>query len=210
MHFEQRQLTRITRLALGPHGLHVRQSTRGGRTVLEFEMPYEEVLPVRLERTDLAPALKNLPFVVLWLLLASLAHAAQQPGGLSATGWSWAAGAAVLVGGYLLGPHTWWRRVSLRTARATVSLPDRRRSREELTAFANALDHHCKAYLREHYAAINPLGLIEPQVQRLLWLRQLNVVSEAEARALTTRLTGQVADAQLTSLGLTLEMPYVN
>ncbi|UOQ55637.1 hypothetical protein [Hymenobacter cellulosivorans] len=211
MFFEQRQLTRTTQLALRPHGLYVCQRNGRGRTLLEFEMPYEEVLPVRVERTTSTPQLKWLPFALFWVATSVLQHAAKRPGGLTNLEWAAAFGAGLLVVGvYVYGQNNWWKHFTLGTARATINLLDRPSQRHTLDHFAQALDQRTKAYLKEHYAAVNPLGIIEPQLQRLHWLKHLNVVSEAEARALATRLTGQVPAAPLVSMGQVLDAPYVN
>ncbi|TGE17411.1 hypothetical protein [Hymenobacter elongatus] len=211
MFFEQRQLTRVTQLALRPHGLYVCERTRQGKTIVEFEMPYEEVLPIRVERTTSTPQLRWLPFALFWVVSSYLQRSARLADGLSTTEWLVAFGVGlVLIGGYLYGQNNWWRHFTLGTARASIHLADRTQERTELNTFVEALDQRCKSYLREHYAAINPLGIIEPQLQRLHWLRHLNVVSESEARALATRLTGQVPTAPLVSMGQILETPYVN
>ena len=59
------------------------------------------------------------------------------------------------------------------------------------------------------HADVNPLGLIEPQLRRLRWLRELGVITEAEARIGTVRLTGRHTDT-LQGMGHELEAPYVN
>lgn len=211
MFFEQRQLTRVTQLALRPHGLYVCERTRRGTKILEFEMPYEEVLPVRVERTRSTPPLKWAPLLFFWLASYALQYAGKRPADLTNAQWAIAFGVALaLVAVYLYGQNNWWRHFTLGTSRAAIQLADRRSQRHELNNFAEALEQRSKAYLKEHYAAVNPLGIIEPQLQRLHWLRHLDVVSEAEARALATRLTGQVPTAPLISMGQTLESPYVN
>ncbi|MCB2408071.1 hypothetical protein [Hymenobacter lucidus] len=211
MFFEQRQLTRVTQLALRPHGLYVCERTRRGTKLLEFEMPYEEVLPVRVERTTSTPQLKWVPLTFLWLASYALQHSGKHVAGITNTEWAVAFGVGLLlVAVYLYGQNNWWRHFNLGTSRASIQLADRSSQRNELNNFAEALEQRSKAYLKEHYAAVNPLGIIEPQLQRLHWLRHLDVVSEAEARALATRLTGQVPTAPLISMGQTLEPPYVN
>ncbi len=89
-------------------------------------------------------------------------------------------------------------------------LADRPNERKELYRFSENLENRTKSYLREHYGAINPLGLIEPQLQRLRWLHKLEVLTDKEARALSTRLTGRVEDSPLLSMGQELEAPYAN
>ncbi|TGE29378.1 hypothetical protein [Hymenobacter metallicola] len=211
MFLEQRQLTRVTQLALRPHGLYVCERTRQGKKILEFEMPYEEVLPVRVERTTSTPQLKLAPLAFFWLASLVLQQAGKRITDLTTTEWAVAFGIlAVLVAGYFYGQNNWWRHFTLGTARANITLADRSRQRQDLDRFADALDKRTKAYLKEHYAAVNPLGIIEPQLQRLHWLQHLNVVSEAEARALATRLTGQISNVPLKSMGQNLEAPYVN
>ncbi|MGI4883961.1 MAG: hypothetical protein ACRYFR_03265 [Janthinobacterium lividum] len=212
MHFQQRQPTRATLLALREHGLYVCQRDGRGHIALELEMPYEEILPVRTERHRQVPwrQLLGLLFGALWTAATLV------PGGDVASPevtafWGWALVAAAGAGGlFFHGLHNWWSQRVLHTARAQVVLPDTPAERAAFQAFATALDRRAKTYLRREYGAVNPLGSIEPQLRRVAWLRELDVFSPAEARALTTRLTGQVPDAPLTSLGQDLDLPFVN
>ncbi len=209
MFLEQRQLTRSTQLALRPHGLYVCERTRQGRTMLEFELPYEEVLPVRVERTNATPQLQWLPLGFFWLT-AALLRKTDPASAFSTQDWLLTFGFGLaLIGLYRYARNNWWRHFTLRTARANVHLADRGSQRRELDEFAQALDQRAKTYLREHYSRVNPLGIIEPQLSRLRWLQELDVVTEAEARALTIRLTGRPAET-LKGMGHELEAPYCN
>jgi hypothetical protein len=108
------------------------------------------------------------------------------------------------------GVHEWWYKVTLSTPHLNITLADRRGQRVRFNAFAEALEARTKTYLRQEYGTINPLGIIEPQLRRVAWLRGLEVLSATEARTLTTRLTGQLPLPKLGKMGLKLEAPYVN
>ncbi|MFD1469312.1 hypothetical protein ACFQ48_13860 [Hymenobacter caeli] len=211
MHFQQRQLTRATLLALREHGLYVCQRDGRGHIALELEMPYEEILPVRTERRRQVPQrqLMGLLFGALWL-----AATLGRPGGGAAwlaEFWGWALAAGLgLVAVFFYGLHHWWSQRVLHTARAQVVLPDTPAERAAFHDFSLALDRRAKTYLRREYGTVNPLGNIEPQLRRVAWLQELNVFSPAEARALTTRLTGRVPNQPQTRLGPDLDLPFVN
>lgn len=212
MHFQQRQLTRATLLALREHGLYVCQRDGRGNIALELEMPYEEILPVRTERRRQVPQrqLMGLLFGALWLAATLVPRTSSGAAWLAEFwGWAFAAGLA-MVAFFCYGLHHWWSQRILHTARAQVVLPDTPTERAAFHAFSLALDRRAKTYLRREYGTVNPLGNIEPQLRRVAWLQELNVFSPAEARALTTRLTGQVPNAPLTSLGEDLDLPFVN
>ncbi len=213
MHFQQRQLTRATLLALREHGLYVCQRDGRGKIALELELPYEEILPVRAERRRHVPQrqLMGLLFGALWLAATTLSPRAGGGAGWLAQFWGWAfAAGAGLVAFFMYGLHHWWSQRILHTARAQVVLPDTPAERAAFHDFTVALDRRAKTYLRREYGAVNPLGVIEPQLRRVAWLQKLDVFSPAEARALTTRLTGRVPNAPLSSLGQDLDMPFVN
>ena len=212
MHFQQRQLTCATLLALREHGLYVCQRDGRGHIALELEMPYEEILPVRAERRRQVPQrqLMGLLFGALWLATTLVPRPGDGAAGL-AQDWGWAfAGGLGLVAVFFYGLRHWWSQRVLHTARAQVVLPDTPAERAAFQDFAVALDRRAKTYLRREYGTVNPLGNIEPQLRRVAWLQELNVFSPAEARALTTRLTGRVPNAPLTSLGEGLDLPFVN
>lgn len=103
-----------------------------------------------------------------------------------------------------------WSFFKLHTSRLTLTLAGRPWQRTALTNFAESLDERAKSYLRREYAGVNPLGPIEIQLHRLRWLHGLDVLTEAEARTRTTRLTGRLSTDTLRSMGQNLEMPYVN
>ncbi|WP_375435129.1 hypothetical protein [uncultured Hymenobacter sp.] len=208
---QRRLLAGTTQLALRPNGLYVCQRNRDGRPVVEFEMPYEEVLPVRVTRRRTTPQLTWLPLTILWLSINLLQRLIPTNGPLSDTTWVglFVVGGLLIAGG-LYAQRNWWQHVTLGTARANITLADRPSERASVDKFARALEQRTKAYLREEYANVNPLGIIETQLHRLRWLRTLDVLSENETRILTTRLTGRLDMPPLRSMGQVLETPYVN
>jgi hypothetical protein len=207
MLIEQRQLTQTTQLALRPHGLYISRKNRRGQTTLEVEMPYEEVLPVQVERRrNLPPRWQLLGLAYAWLV--GTQYALKQSTALY--GFVALGAGLALVALYWYGRRNWWQHFILTTTHARVVLADHRNERKVLLRFTEALEQRTKDYLREHYGNINPLGLIEPQLQRLRWLRKLEVLTEKEARALSTRLTGRIEDSPLLSMGQELEAPYAN
>lgn len=213
MQFQQSQFTRSSQLALREHGFYVSQRDGRGQIDLAVEIPYEELLPVRLEYRNTLPqrqllwALFGLLYVALHLgrpLLAS-----SEP--VSDEVWIGAFGVGgVLIAFLLYGFHNWWHQAILHTARLHVVLADHPRDRRQLRAFVGNVEAHTKNYLRREYGLINPLGLIEPQLRRLGWLHELDVLSTTEAQALATRLTGRLPGRGFRSMGQKLEPPYVN
>jgi hypothetical protein len=212
MKFQQNQLTRSIQLQLREHGLHVCERDLRGQIQLELEMPYEEILPVQLERRSAVPQ-RQLIFLLYGLVALGLNAFAPAFGGrpLPDDFWLWAVGITVAAGLFVLfGLRNWWRQQVLHTARTHLVLADFPNDRAALRGFTDALRSRTKAYLRQEYGTVNPLGIIEPQVRRVAWLRELEVLTPTEARALTTRLTGQVPAATLRSMGQELEGLFVN
>lgn len=210
---QRRLLAGSTQLALRPNGLYICQRNSHGRATLEFEMPYEEVLPVRVMRFRTTPQLTWRPLVGLWFAISLLQRLlpTNSNGQLSDAAWLGVFGfGGLLIVLYLYGQRNWWQHVTLGTSRTNITLADRPAERASVDKFARALEARTKAYLREEYANINPLGLIDTQLHRLRWLRKLDVLTEREARILATRLTGRLDLSPLRSMGQVLESPYVN
>lgn len=214
MQFHQRQLTRSTTLSLRTHGLHVAQRDGQGRLKLEAEMLFEELLPVQLDYRSAVPQrqLGGLSFGLLYLglhllqpLLATGAEPRSDEAWLGAFGLGF--GLILLL---LYAQRNWWHKAVLHTPRLQIVLADNPADRRQLRVFVSNVQARTKAHLRQQYGQVNPLGNIDSQVRRLNWLRDLDVLSPAEARALTTRLTGQVPAATLRSMGQQLEGLYVN
>lgn len=217
MNFQQRQLTRTTLLALREHGLYVSQHDGRGQADIAVEIPYEELLPLRLEYQQATPVrgLRWLAVLVLWVLgtAARIQYDVGYQGGrpLPTDFWTYALGAAALLGlGLLYAWFNWWHQAVVHTAHLRVVLANTPRDRRALKEFVQRARAHTKSYLRREYAPINPLGIIEPQLRRLAWLHELDVLSTAEAQALATRLTGRLPGRGLRSMGQKLEAPYVN
>ena len=213
MKFQQSQLTRTTLLALREHGLYVSQHDGRGQADIAVEIPYEELLPLRLEYRKAVPArgLRWLAVGTLWIAGNAVQQQVFGTRPLAEDFWTFAlvAGAA-LVAGLLYAWHNWWHQAIVHTAHLHVVLANHPRDRRVLQKFVQQATTHTKGYLRREYALINPLGIIEPQLRRLAWLHELDVLSTAEAQALTTRLTGRLPGRGLRSMGQKLEAPYVN
>lgn len=200
-----------TLLLLRQHGLYIGQRTRRGVAWLETEIPYEELLPVELERTEPTP-LRIPPastWVAIWLLAQVVRYLLQRHEDSMAF---WVAGLGFLLGlgAVLLLRRRRARTITLVTNRIRLSLRDKDSQRAHLETFTNELRLRAHGYLREEYAQINPLGPIELQLHRLKWLHHLEVLSTAELQTLSTRLTGRLSLDPLTLMGQELETPYVN
>ena len=213
MQFQQSQLTHSTQFALREHGIFVSQRDGRGQVHLSVEIPYEEVLPIRLEYRSAVPGkrLRWLAAGALGLLgtAARIQYDGLRP--LPADFWLYVLGAGAALGLVVLyALRNWWHQAILHTAHLRLVLADHPRDRRQFRAFTEHLDAHTKAYLRQEYGLINPLGFIEPQVRRVAWLRELGVLSAPEAKALTTRLTGRLSERELRGMGQRLEAPYVN
>ena len=213
MQFKQSQITRSTEFVLREHGLFVSQRDGWGQLDMAVEIPYEEVLPLRLEYLDSLPS-RNLRLGIAlggWLIIQALNR--YQPGHtlLPENTWLYTLTVAGALGlAVLYAWHNWWHQAVLHTAPLRIVLADHPRDRRQLRAFVQHLESHAKAYLRREYAPINPLGLIEPQLRRLGWLHELDVLSTPEAQALATRLTGRLPGRGFKSMGQRLEALYVN
>ncbi len=212
MIFTQKQLFQgTTTVALRAESLYVCKRNAQGVATLETEVPYEEILPVT------AVEQRRLPVNQLLLTGVLLAFLGYEPlrswlatghGSTSLYGWALVTGLNLLA--------TWlrfeqqWSTFRLQTAHLVVTLAGRPWQRRQFRALATELERRTKAYLRDEYGQVNPLGFIEPQLRRVAWLHELDVLSTREAQALSTRLTGRRGTDTLTSMGQELESPYVN
>ena len=213
MQFQQSQFTRTTHFALREHGFYVSQRDGRGQLDTAVEIPYEELLPVRLEYRSTVPAktLRWLAAGVLWTVGNALRVQYEASRPLPVDFWFYVSSGVVMLSVLLLYAwNNWWHQAILHTSRLQVVLADNPRDRRQLRAFVSNLESHTKSYLRREYGLINPLGLIEPQLRRLGWLHELDVLSTTEARALATRLTGRLPGRGFRSMGQRLEAPYLN
>jgi hypothetical protein len=212
MIFNQKQLFQgTTRVVLRAESLYVCKRNPQGVATLETEVPYEEILPVK------AIEHRHIPVNQLLLTGLLLAFLGYQP-------WrQWLATGQADLSLYLwwgiLGLNTlacWvrfeqqWSTFRLQTAHLVVTLAGRPWQRKQFRALVAELELRTKTYLRNEYGQVNPLGFIEPQLRRVAWLHELNVLSAREAQALSTRLTGRRSTAPLKSMGQELEAPYLN
>jgi hypothetical protein len=217
MQFQQSQVTRSTQFGLRQDGLFVSQRDGRGAVDIAVEIPYEEVLPIRLEYRANMPGkrLRWLAVALLWLVgnAARMQYNVGYQDGraLPENFWVYVVSALAGLGLVLLYAwQNWWHQAIVHTANLRVALADHPRDRRQLRAFIKKVEDHTKGYLRREYAPINPLGLIEPQLRRLAWLHELAVLDTPEAQALATRLTGRLPGRGFKSMGQKLEAPYVN
>lgn len=212
MVFEQQQfLIGTTHLSVRAQSLYVCQRNPQGLITLETEVPFEDMLPLEVSSQRKVPMGQLLPAAAMlawlgygpWHTLLSTGHAT--------TGfWLWLAVLALNVGGFWLRFERQWSTFRLRTSRLVLTLAGRPWQRQRFAALVAALDLQSKDFLKREYGAVNPLGHIEPQLRRVRWLRDLEVLSPAEAQARFTRLTGQISSEPLRSMGQRLEAVYVN
>lgn len=207
---QNRILLGTTQLALREHGLYASQQSPQHISLLEVEIPYEKVLPVRIERTRQVPTrwLLYVLALVLWVGYEPVVEALRT-GTITPSLVGVGAFLAVLGVFIALEWDRRWFLLHFRTAHLHLTFADRRRDRARFHDFAAALEKRVKEYLRHHYAQINPLGPIDLQLHRLQWLQELQVLSEPEARALMVRLTGRQQET-LQGMGHELEGLYEN
>ncbi|MDO7849832.1 hypothetical protein Q5H92_25955 [Hymenobacter sp. M29] len=212
MIFNQKQLFQgNTHIALRAESLYVCKRNPQGVATLETEVPYEEILPVK------ASEHRHIPVNQLLLTGLLLVFLGYQP-------WrEWLATGQASLSLYLwwgiLGLNalaSWlrfeqqWSTFRLQTAHLVVTLAGRPWQRKQFRALVAELERRTKVYLRTEYGQVNPLGFIEPQLRRVAWLHELDVLSAREAQALSTRLTGRRSTAPLKGMGQDLEAPYLN
>ncbi|GAB3295856.1 hypothetical protein ACFQT0_21310 [Hymenobacter humi] len=212
MIFTQKQLfLGTTQVALRAESLYVCKRNPQGVATLETEVPYEEILPVKSGEHRHIPTNQLLLTGVLLVFLGYgpwRTWLATGEAGFQLYAW-W-----VIVGVNALAMwirfEQQWCTFRLQTAHLAVTLAGRPWQRKQFRALVAELERRTKTYLRDEYGQVNPLGMIEPQLRRVAWLRELNVLSAREAQALSTRLTGRRTTDTLKSMGQELESPYLN
>jgi hypothetical protein len=212
MIFTQKQLfLGSTLIALRAESLYICKRNPQGVAMLETEVPYEEILPVKFGEHRHIPTNQLL---LTGLLLVLLGYGPWREWLATGTataafyGW-WAVLALNLLSGWLRFEQQWCT-FRLQTAHLVVTLAGRPWQRKRFRTLATELERRTKTYLRDEYGQVNPLGFIEPQLRRVAWLRDLEVLSAREAQALSTRLTGRWGADTLKSMGQELESPYLN
>ena len=212
MIFTQKQLfLGTTTVALRAESLYVCKRNPQGVATLETEIPYEEVLPVTASEHRHVPVNQLLLTGLLLVFLGYnpwLKWWATGEAGFGLYSW-WVILGINAVSAWLRFEQQWCS-FRLQTARVVVTLAGRPWQRRRFRALVAELERRTKTYLRDEYGQVNPLGVIEPQLRRLAWLRELDVLSAPEAQALSTRLTGRRAPDTLTSMGQELDSPYLN
>lgn len=211
MIFTQKQLFQgTTTVALRAESLYVCKRNPQGVAILETEVPYEEILPVRAEERRHIPTNQ---LVLTVLLLAFLGYEpvrhwlATGVADIALYTWGLVLGLNVLAS-YLRFEQQ-WSTFRLQTAHLVITLAGRPWQRRQFRALVAELERRTKTYLRDEYGQVNPLGFIEPQLRRVAWLHELEVLSAREAQALSLRLTGR-RPGTMTSMGQELESPYLN
>ena len=212
MIFTQKQLfLGSTHIALRAESLYVCKRNPLGVATLEAEVPYEEILPVKSTEHRYIPA--NLLFrmsllLVFWGYGPWREWLATGQADFSLYSWWVVLGVSALI--IWIRFEQQWSTFRLQTAHLAVTLAGRPWQRKQFRALVAELERRTKTYLRDEYGQVNPLGFIEPQLRRVAWLRELDVLSAPEAQALSTRLTGRRSNDPLKSMGQELESPYLN
>ena len=212
MIFTQKQLfLGTTHIALRAESLYVCKRNPQGVATLETEVPYEEILPIQSGEHRHIPTNQVLMTVLLLLVLGSGPWREWLTTGQasSALYWWWLIFGINALAMWLRFEQQWCT-FRLQTAHLALTLAGRPWQRKQFRALVAELERRTKTYLRDEYGQVNPLGFIEPQLRRVAWLHELDVLSAREARALSTRLTGRHAPDTLTSMGQELESPYLN
>ena len=200
-----------THIALRAESFYVCKRNPQGVATLETEVPYEEILPIKFGEHLQIPAnqllLTGLLLVFLgygpWREWLTTGHA-----GFPLYSWWLILGVNVL--SMWLKFEQQWCTFRLQTAHLVITLAGRPWQRQEFRALVAELERRTKTYLRDEYGQVNPLGFIEPQLRRVAWLRELEVLTAPEAQALATRLTGRRSTTPLQGMGQELEAPYLN
>ena len=215
MIFTQKQLFQgTTTVALRAESLYVCTRNAQGVATLETEVPFEEMLPIQLNYQNNTPKVpaRGIAFALLYVFMQLVRPAlasGTQP--FDVEPWAWAFGLGFgLMLLIIYAQRNWWRKAVLRASRLQLIFADHPNDRQALSEFVRQLERRTKTYLRDEYGQVNPLGFIEPQLRRVAWLHELDVLSAREAQALSTRLTGRHGNDTLTSMGQELESPYVN
>ncbi|WP_201987507.1 hypothetical protein [Hymenobacter rubidus] len=212
MIFNQKQLfLGSTHIALRAETLYVCKRNPQGVATLETEVPYEEILPVK------AGEYRHIPtnqLLLTGLILLVLGYGPWREllltGQPSAPLYGWWAVFGVNALAAWLRFEQQWCTFRLQTAHLAITLAGRPWQRKQFRALATELERRTKTYLRDEYGQVNPLGFIEPQLRRVAWLHELDVLSTREAQALSTRLTGRRSTDPLKGMGQELESPYLN
>jgi hypothetical protein len=212
MIFTQKQLfLGTTHIALRAESLYVCKRNPQGVATLETEVPYEEILPIKSGEHRHIPINQLL---LTGLLLVFLGYNPWREwlatGQASFSLYSWWVIFGVNALAIWLRFEQQWSTFRLQTAHLALRLAGRPWQRKQFQALVAELERRTKTYLRDEYGQVNPLGFIEPQLRRVAWLRELDVLSAPEAQALATRLTGRRSTAPLKSMGQELESPYLN
>lgn len=212
MIFKQKQLfLGTTYIALRAESLYVCKRNPQGVSTLETEIPYEEILPIK------AGEHRHIPLTQLLMTGALLLVLGYEPwrewlttgqAGFPLYSWWFIFGVNALA--CWLRFEQQWSTFRLQTAHLVVTLAGRPWQRKQFRTLTTELERRTKTYLRDEYGKVNPLGFIEPQLRRVAWLHELDVLSAREAQALSIRLTGRRTTDTLKSMGQELESPYLN
>ena len=200
-----------THIALRAESFYVCKRNPQGVATLETEVPYEEILPIKSGEHRHIPTNQLL---LTGILLVFLGYGPWREwlatGNTGISFYSWWLILGVNALSIWLRFEQQWCTFRLQTAHLAITLAGRPWQRKQFRALVAELERRTKTYLRDEYGQVNPLGFIEPQLRRVAWLRELEVLSGPEAQALSTRLTGRRSPDTLRSMGQELESPYLN
>ena len=212
MIFTQKQLFQgTTHIALRAESLYVCKRNPQGVATLETEVPYEEILPIKSGEHRHIPVNQLLLTGMLLVFMGySPWHEWLTTGHTGFSLYSWWVILGVNTLAMWLRFEQQWCTFRLQTAHLVITLAGLPWQRKQFRTLVAELERRTKIYLRDEYGQVNPLGFIEPQLRRVAWLRELEVLSAPEAQALATRLTGRRSPDTLRSMGQELESPYLN
>ncbi|UYZ60828.1 hypothetical protein [Hymenobacter latericus] len=188
--FEQRTFFTRRSLKLEPDGLRFTERTLNAYN--ELTISYEDLLPLGTARHRYVPVRLTLLSLFLAFGCGKVCYdyvlRGEQP---NSAAWL----LLILLG--LLGvlvaytaKHWHWHFV-ITTGRGNLPFLDLGASGKQLPAVAAQLHAYTVAHLRRKYLRVNPFEPTEAQLERLTWLREHNVIKQAEYEQYKQKLLGQ-------------------
>lgn len=180
--FEQRFLFTNRSLSLEAEGLLVKEKTLNEYN--EFTVPYEDLLPLGTARVKHVPV--RLTAACLFLLfgcgkvLYDYVLNGDNPGDAA---WLLLIMLGVLSVAAAFTAKQWSWDFIITTGRGNLRFTDVGEASKRLPEVVEGLRAHAVTVLREKYLWIDSVLPVQAQVERMQWLRELNVIDEATYRA---------------------------